>query len=243
MPPPAATILAAGAAILAISLGIRHAFGLFLQPVSMDAGWGREVFALAIATQNLVWGAAQPFVGLLADRFGAGRVVAGGAVLYVVGLALMAVPGASEAGFLLAAGLLVGLGLSGTTFPVVFGAVSRATLPERRSLAMGIAMAVGSFGQFVMLPGAAFGIQGIGWSATLIAFSILAAVMLPLACRCVRAAGTTHRRRNSRRNKPSGWRWPIAVSGCSHSASSSAASRWCSSPRICRLSSPTAAST
>jgi len=176
----ASMILAAGAAVLALSLGIRHAFGLFLQPVSTEAGWGREVFALALATQNLVWGAAQPFVGLAADRFGAGRIIAAGALLYVGGLVLMSLP-QSEAGFILSAGLLVGLGLAGTTFPVVFGAISRAVPPARRNLAMGVAMAVGSFGQFVMLPGAAIGIGSLGWSATLIAMSILAAAMLPLA--------------------------------------------------------------
>lgn len=173
-------MLVAGAVILALSLGIRHAFGLFLQPISIDAGWGRETFGFAIALQNLVWGAAQPFTGRLADRFGAGPVIVAGAVLYVLGLVAMALP-QGEVAFVLSTGLLIGLGLSGTTFPIVFGAISRAASPERRSLAMGIAMAVGSFGQFVMLPGAAAGIAWLDWSSTLIVMSILAAAMIPLA--------------------------------------------------------------
>ncbi len=85
------TMLACGALILAVSLGIRHGFGLFLQPITSNTGWGREVFALGIALQNLIWGAAQPFTGMLADRIGAGKVILGGAVLYAAGLVLMAI--------------------------------------------------------------------------------------------------------------------------------------------------------
>lgn len=175
-----AVVLAVGGLILAISLGVRHGFGLFLQPISMDSGWGREVFAFAIALQNLVWGVAQPFTGVLADRIGAGRVILGGAILYVAGVALMALPQGAT-GFVLGAGVLVGLGLSGTTFPIVFGAVSRAVAPERRSLAMGTVMAVGSFGQFVMLPGTFGLMEGLGWSGALVALSMLCAAILPLS--------------------------------------------------------------
>jgi MFS family permease len=173
-------MLAAGALTLAVSLGIRHAFGLFLAPMSRDHGWTREVFAFAIALQNLVWGAAQPFAGRLADRYGAGRTILGGTALYVAGLLLMA---ASQTGSALAmsAGLLVGLGLSGTTFPVVFGAIARSTPPERRSAAFGVAMSVGSLGQFALLPGALSAIQAIGWAATLVALAALGAVMAPLS--------------------------------------------------------------
>lgn len=174
-----AVMLAAGAAILAISLGIRHAFGLFLAPMSKDNGWTREVFSFAMALQNLVWGAAQPFAGRLADRLGAGKAILGGSVLYVAGLALMAYARTSPA--LVGAGLLVGFGLSGTTFPVVFGAVARSTPPERRSLAMGIAMAVGSLGQFAMLPGTLTSIQAIGWASTLLALAALGALMAPMS--------------------------------------------------------------
>jgi MFS family permease len=175
----ARTMLVAGSLILAISLGARHSFGLFLQPVSLENGWGRETFAFAIALQNLVWGAAQPFAGALSDRFGAGRVILGGAALYALGLALMAVP-QDGAMFALSAGVLIGLGLSGTTFPVVFGAISRAVPAEKRSLAMGLSMSVGSFGQFAMLPLALGLIDGFGWAAALLALSALAALILPL---------------------------------------------------------------
>ena len=174
------TVLACGAVILAISLGIRHGFGLFLQPMSLDHGWGREVFSFAIAVQNLIWGIAQPFTGSIADRFGAGRAIIVGAVLYVAGLLLMAA--SSTPGMLtLSAGFLIGFGLSGTTFSIVFGAVSRALPPEKRSLGMGIAGAVGSAGQFIMLPGSMALISGFGWAIALVAIAAVAALMVPLA--------------------------------------------------------------
>ena len=176
----ARNILISGSLILALSLGLRHAFGLFLQPISMANGWGREVFGFAIALQNLVWGVAQPFAGLLSDRHGAGRVIVGGALLYMLGLVGMATASATTT-FTLAAGLLVGLGLAGTTMPIVFGAVSRALPAEKRSMAFGIAMALGSLGQFAMLPSALRLIDSLGWAPTLLLMSGLAALMLPLA--------------------------------------------------------------
>jgi predicted MFS family arabinose efflux permease len=173
-------VLAAGAILLALSLGIRHTFGLFLAPMSRDNGWTREVFAFAIALQNLVWGLAQPLAGRFADRFGASKAILGGSALYVGGLVLMA---QSHSGTMLAvsAGLVIGVGLSGTSMPVVFGAIVRSTPPERRSLAMGIAMSVGSLGQFAMLPGALSAIEAIGWAATLMALAALGVAMAPLA--------------------------------------------------------------
>lgn len=176
----ARTILVAGALVLALSLGLRHAFGLFLQPISVDKGWSREIFALAIALQNLVWGIAQPFVGMLADRKGAGRVVLGGAVLYGIGLVGMA-SATGPTTFVLAAGVLIGLGLAGTTMPVVFGAVSRAMPAEKRSMAFGVAMSVGSLGQFLMLPGALTLIDGVGWASALLVMSALSMLILPFA--------------------------------------------------------------
>ena len=176
----AAVALVCGSLILLLSLGIRHAFGLFLQPVSAAQGWGYETFALAIALQNLVWGASQPFTGMLADRHGAPRIVALGAVLYALGLWLMSSV-AGEVAFTLGAGVLIGLGLSGTTFPVVFGTLSRLVAPERRSLAMGITMAVGSFGQFVMLPASLGFIGWFDWQGALVALSLLSLLMFPLA--------------------------------------------------------------
>jgi MFS family permease len=175
-----AMVLVAGSMLLAISLGTRHTFGLFLAPMSKDNGWTREVFGFAIALQNLVWGVAQPFTGRIADRYGTGRVILGGTALYVVGLVLMAY---SRTGSMLAlsAGLLIGIGLSGVSFPVVFGAILRHTPPGRRSLAMGVAMSVGSLGQFVMLPAALTAIQGVGSTTTLLALAVLGLVMAPLA--------------------------------------------------------------
>lgn len=173
-------VLWCGALILAISLGIRHAFGLFLQPMSMENGWGREEFGFAIALQNLIWGIVQPFVGRIADRMGAAVAIVGGTILYLIGLALMAGTN-TPLGLSLTAGVLIGLGLSGTTFPVVFGAISRAVPPEKRSMAMGIAMSVGSLGQFAMLPGSLQLITTIGWSMALIVLAFLSALMAPMA--------------------------------------------------------------
>jgi len=175
-----AVMLAAGALTLAMSLGIRHAFGLFLAPMTRDNGWTREVFAFAIAIQNLVWGAAQPIAGRLADRYGAGKAILAGTALYVAGLLLMA-QAHSGAALTLSAGLLIGVGLSGTSFPIVFGAIARSTPPEKRSMAMGVAMSVGSLGQFAMLPGALSAIETLGASTTLLALAALAATMAPLS--------------------------------------------------------------
>ena len=172
--------LVCGSLILLISLGVRHAFGLFLQPVSMNQGWGRETFAFTIALQNLIWGVSQPFAGLIADRYGAKIVVTSGALLYGLGLWVMSQV-AGETIFILGAGVLIGLGLSGTTFPVIFGAISRLVSPEQRSMAMGITMSVGSFGQFAMLPISLGLISWFGWSGALICFSILTLTMFMLA--------------------------------------------------------------
>ncbi|MDU4250672.1 MFS transporter [Pseudomonas sp.] len=173
-------ILLSGALILALSLGIRHGFGLFLAPMSAEFGWGRETFAFAIALQNLIWGIAQPFTGAIADRFGAMRTVLVGGILYAVGLVLM---GYSDSAFSLSmsAGLLIGIGLSGTSFSVILGAVGRAVPLERRSMAMGISAAAGSFGQFAMLPGTLGLIGWLGWSAALLALGLLVAFIVPLA--------------------------------------------------------------
>jgi len=173
-------ILACGAAILAISLGVRHGFGLFLQPISAEYGWPREVYAFALAIQNLVWGVATPFTGMIADRWGAGRAIVGGAIFYTAGLALMAV---STTGLAMTAtaGVMIGLGLAGTSFSVVFGAVGRAFPAEKRSLAMGVSSAVGSFGQFAMVPGTLGLMEGLGWAGALVAMGGVAAIMAPLA--------------------------------------------------------------
>jgi MFS family permease len=160
-------------------LGVRHGFGLFLAPMSAEFGWGREVFAFAIALQNLIWGLAQPFTGALADRFGAAKVVLIGGVLYALGLVFMGMAD-SPWSLSLSAGLLIGIGLSGTSFSVILGVVGRAVPPEKRSMGMGIASAAGSFGQFAMLPGTLGLIGWLGWSAALLALGLLVALIVPL---------------------------------------------------------------
>ena len=173
-------ILLGGSLILALSLGIRHGFGLFLPPMSAEFGWGREVFAFAIALQNLIWVLAQPFAGAVADRFGARRTIILGGILYGLGLLTMGLAD-SPWSLSLSAGLLIGLGLSGTSFSVILGAVGRAVPVEKRSLAMGIVAAAGSFGQFAMLPGTLGLISWLGWSAALLALALLVALIVPLA--------------------------------------------------------------
>ena len=177
---PLIYMLIGSAIILALSLGVRHGFGLYLVPMSDEFGWGHNVFSLAIAMQNLIWGAAQPFTGALADKYGSKIVVAVGGVLYTIGLLLMAV---SSTGWLLnlSVGLILGLALSATSFSVLLSAVGRAAPPEKRSLAMGIASAAGSFGQFIMLPSTLLLLQNFGWSAALVVSAILIAMIVPLA--------------------------------------------------------------
>lgn len=166
--------------VLALSLGIRHAFGLFLQPMSTEFGWGREIFAFAIALQNLIWGLLQPFVGAFADRYGVKRTVFISAFAYALGLLLMASANTPSTLFL-SAGVLIGFGLSGTSFSVLLSAVGRSVAPEKRSMAMGIASAAGSFGQFVMLPGTLGLLEAFGWSAALLVCAGLIALLLPLS--------------------------------------------------------------
>ena len=177
---PLIYMLIGSAIILALSLGVRHAFGLYLVPMSDEFGWGHNVFSLAIAMQNLIWGAVQPITGAFADKYGSKIVVAVGGALYALGLLLMAV---SSTGLLLnlSAGLILGLALSATSFPVLLSAVGRAAHPDKRSLAMGIASAAGSFGQFIMLPSTLLLLQKFGWSSALVVSAILIALIIPLA--------------------------------------------------------------
>ncbi len=177
---PLIYMLIGAAMILALSLGVRHAFGLYLVPMSHEHGWGHNVFSLAIAMQNLIWGAIQPVTGAIADKYGSKLVVAVGGALYALGLLLMAF--SSTAWMLnLSVGLILGLALSATSFPVLLSAVGRAAPPEKRSLTMGIASAAGSFGQFIMLPSTLLLLQNIGWSAALVVSAILIALIVPLA--------------------------------------------------------------
>ena len=175
-----ATVLVASGLILTLSMGIRHGFGLFLQPMSADLHWGRETFALAIAVQNLVWGAATPFAGMLADRFGTHRVTLACAVLYCAGLATMALA-TTPAMLILTAGVLIGTGLAGLSFSVVAGVLGRKYPPEKRSMALGVSAAAGSFGQFAMLPLTQTLLSHLGWYGALLALAGVALLMIPLS--------------------------------------------------------------
>ena len=173
-------VLACGAAIVTLSMGIRHGFGLWLQPITQAHGWTRETFAFAIAIQNLSWGIFGIFAGMAADRFGALRVVLAGAVLYALGLVGMAL---SPTGllFTLTAGVLIGAAQAGTTYAVIYGVIGRHVPAERRSWAMGVAAAAGSFGQFLMVPTEGFLISSLGWQSALLVLSAAVLLMMPLA--------------------------------------------------------------
>jgi predicted MFS family arabinose efflux permease len=173
-------VIFSAAAIVTIAMGVRQAFGLFLPDMSTDLSIGRSSFGLSLALQNLLFGLAQPFVGALADRHGAGRVVAGGTLLYAAGLIAASFAG-SAIGLHLSFGLMIGMALSATTFVVVLGAVGRVVTPERRSMAFGIVTAGGSLGQFLVVPAGQLLIGELGWRMALVALAGLIAVMLALA--------------------------------------------------------------
>jgi len=173
-------VLICGGIILTLSLGTRHTFGLYLQPMTIDLGWSRETFAIAIAIQNLVYGFATPFTGMIADKWGTARVLIGGTLLYALGIALMAYS-TTGTEFLLSAGVLVGIGLSCSGFAPIFGVVARAFPPEKRTLALGIAGSAGSFGQFLMLPYGQTLITHIGWHNALLICAATVMLILPLS--------------------------------------------------------------
>ncbi len=166
--------------VLMLSIGTRQTFGLFLPPMTFDHGWTRETFGFAIALQNIVWGLGQPFAGAIADKFGAARVMVGGAAAYALGLVLMAYSTTGLA-FDLSAGILIGLGLSGTGFGVIMGVVGRAAPAAKRSAALGLVGAGGSFGQFAMLPFAQTLISSFGWFSALLALAATSLIIIPLA--------------------------------------------------------------
>ena len=186
------TVLVCGALILMLAMGVRQTMGLFLPPMTLANGWTRDEFAFAIALQNLLWGAFVPFTGAIADRFGAGRVLVASALTYVVGLVLMAFSG-TPLFFDLSGGLLIGLALSGTTFGVVMGVVAKVVSPEKRSVALGIVGAGGSFGQFAMVPYGQGLISGLGWFPALITLAVTVALIVPLAAGLAgRHSGAAH---------------------------------------------------
>ena len=176
----AAQVLLCGAAIVTLSMGVRHGFGLWLQPITQDMGWTRENFSFALAIQNLAWGLFGIFAGMAADRFGGFRVLVGGAVLYAAGLAGMALSPTPFV-FMLTAGLLIGAAQAGTTYAVVYGVIGRQIPAERRSWAMGVAAAAGSFGQFLMVPVEGWLISGFGWQQALLILGAAVLLIMPLA--------------------------------------------------------------
>jgi MFS family permease len=170
-------VLACSALIITLAMGVRHGFGLWLQPVTQAQGWSRETFAFALAVQNLAWGFFAIFAGMVADRFGAFRVLVAGAFVYALGLVGMAWS-TTPTMFALTTGVLIGAAQAGTTYSVVYGVIGRQIDPARRSWAMGVAGAAGSFGQFLLVPVEGFLIANAGWQTALL---VLAAVVLLIA--------------------------------------------------------------
>jgi predicted MFS family arabinose efflux permease len=173
-------VLLCGAAIVTLSMGIRHGFGLWLQPITMDRGWTREHFAFALAVQNISWGVAGLFAGMLADRWGAFRVLLIGGTIYALGLVTMAVA-TTPLAFTATAGVLLGIAQAGTTYAVIYGVIGRNVDASQRSWAMGVTAAAGSFGQFLMVPLENGLIVGLGWQGALFALAAMALIVLPLA--------------------------------------------------------------
>jgi len=173
-------IIICGCGIALLSFGPRSSFGFFVQPMSRELAWGRDIFALALAFQNLLWGLGQPIAGAIADRFGALRVISGGALLYVAGLVLMryaATPLSLDIG----AGVLIGFGLSGCSFNLVLSAFSKLLPPEHRGVALGAGTAAGSLGQFLFAPFGVAMIDNFGWQTALLVFAGLMLLIVPLS--------------------------------------------------------------
>jgi len=173
-------VLGCGAAIVTLSMGIRHGFGLWLLPITLQMDWTRENFAFAMAIQNLSWGVFGVFAGMAADRFGAFRVLLVGAVLYGLGLSGMALAPTPNT-FALTAGVLIGAAQAGTTYAVVYGVIGRQIPADKRSWAMGVAAAAGSFGQFLMVPVEGWLIRSVGWQEALLFLGAAVLLIMPLA--------------------------------------------------------------
>jgi MFS family permease len=186
---PLPAVIVAGCLITVLAFGPRSIMGLFLAPISEAHGWGREVFALAIAIQNIMWGLGQPFAGAIADRYGTARVLAAGGVLYALGLALTAFS-PSPLWLDLSAGVLIGLGLAAASFTIVLTAFGRRVPPARRSIIFGIGTAAGSLGQFIFAPLGQALIQTLGWMQAL---TVLAAIMLAIPVLALALAGGADR--------------------------------------------------
>ena len=173
-------IIVCGCAIGLLSFGPRSSLGFFIKPMSADFSWGRDVFGLALAVQNLLWGLGQPFAGAIADRFGTFRVMLVGALLYASGLLVMRYA-STPLSLNLGAGVLIGFGLSGCSFNLVLSAFSKLLPPEKRGIALGAGTAAGSFGQFLFAPIGVALIDQIGWQETLTIFAGLMLLIVPLS--------------------------------------------------------------
>src|SRR5947199_584343 len=173
-------IMICGCAIALLGFGPRSSLGFFIQPMGREFSWGRDVFGLALAIQNLLWGLGQPVAGAIADRFGVFRVMCVGAILYAAGLLIMRY-GATPLSLDLGAGVLVGFGLSGCSFNLVLSAFSKLLPPERRGVALGAGTAAGSFGQFLFAPFGVALIGNFGWQTTLTVFAGLMLLIVPLS--------------------------------------------------------------
>jgi MFS family permease len=179
-PLPIKQLLLCGAAIVVLTMGVRHGFGLWLQPITQAHGWLREDFSLAIAVQNLVWGLAGIFSGMLADRFGAFRIIAGFAVIYALGLVGMGFTD-TPLMFSLSAGVLIGIAQAGTTYSVIYGVLGRNIPADRRAWAMGVTASAGSFGQFALMPLESWLINTVGWQLALVWLGAAMLLVVPLA--------------------------------------------------------------
>ena len=173
-------IIICGCAIALLSFGPRSSVGFFIQPIGREFAWGRDVFGLALALQNLLWGLGQPIAGAIADRFGVLRVICAGAVLYAAGLLMMRYA-ATPLSLDLGAGVLIGFGLSGCSFNLVLSAFSKLLPPERRGFALGAGTAAGSFGQFLFAPFGVALIDNFGWQSALMVFAALMLLIVPLS--------------------------------------------------------------
>ena len=173
-------ILSCGSIVVLLAMGLRTSFGLFLKPMSLEFGWGREIFAFAMAIQNLLWGAFQPFVGAISDKWGTGRVVAAGGIIYASGLYIMSIT-TSPTMLYLGAGLFIALALSSAGLGVVLGVVGRAVSPENRSWALGIVTAAGSVGQLSMVQVGQSFLSHFGWSKAFQLLALCTLVMVPIA--------------------------------------------------------------
>ena len=185
-------IIGCGCAIALLSFGPRSTLGFFIQPMGSELSWGRDVFGLALAVQNLLWGLGQPVAGAIADRFGVLRVICVGAVLYAAGLLMMRYS-TTPLSFNISAGVLIGFGLSGCSFNLVLSAFNKLLPPERRGIALGAGTAAGSFGQFLFAPFGVALIDNSGWQTALVVFAALMLLIIPLSVALATpAAATTH---------------------------------------------------